>query len=271
MAEHPLLATLVFRGDEVSIEQGRLKIKPSSGEQVPPEWMRLNTAKIINEILVVLNREAFLFDGYSTGEYGSKRYSGITLQFSSIPVDKDCYAIFNAEIRRARNSKSGKKGALLPVGRFRVGKKSSFVKFWAQAGLQMPSRLSSFHDRMGRLRGICFTGSFRHAKKLSNDSVVPLQVSAVEIRDTILSQTNKVSLPSVNMQLPNKKHSVLTNRETVGRRAISDARGTSSACESYYGNKLKGSAVLREEAVSISLVAKPAEQTVDEWLADYAK
>lgn len=45
-----LLIKLLNKGDEISITQGQLLIKPSSGLVVPPNWLKQHEPLLINEI-----------------------------------------------------------------------------------------------------------------------------------------------------------------------------------------------------------------------------
>jgi hypothetical protein len=64
------LATLVNRGDAVSIEQGRLAISPPSGESLPAHWLQAHTPILLREILAALSIEAYEYISYTTGFYG---------------------------------------------------------------------------------------------------------------------------------------------------------------------------------------------------------
>ena len=115
-----LLTKLLNKGDNISIVQGVLLIKPSSGLDVPSNWLKQNESLLINDICQLFNITALRYKGYSTGYYGSKKSQGITLQFSNLQTKKDAYIIFNANLKRARNSKGGKKGEPLLGKQFSV-------------------------------------------------------------------------------------------------------------------------------------------------------
>ena len=153
----PSAQTLLARGDTLAILGGKLVITSASGKPVPKEWLEANKEKLILEVLERIRLDAFVYDSYSTGRYGKQNFCGVCLQFGSLLSNINPYVIFNAELDRVKDTSKGKKGSPLPTGQFRVGKRSSFYKFWAGLGLKTPQRLSSFHDYMGNLNNIVFT------------------------------------------------------------------------------------------------------------------
>jgi hypothetical protein len=105
------LATLVNRGDAVSIEQGRLAISPPSGESLPAHWLQAHTPILLREILAALSIEAYEYISYTTGFYGRiKAPPGVTLQPSATVTGINAYTLFNADLSRDRATKAGAKG-----------------------------------------------------------------------------------------------------------------------------------------------------------------
>ncbi len=171
-----LLPKLVARGDAVSIDAGRLKILTASGLPVPQDWLSRHSEALIREILEAVGVEAYRYDTYNTGRYEigfkGKRAPGVCLQFSGVVTGVPGYAIFNCDLDYARGKN---KGRPLPAKQFRVTKRFNFYKFWLRAGLKIPPRLGSFHDYMGNLRDILFSGISRN-ERLDGGTLSPLLV-----------------------------------------------------------------------------------------------
>lgn len=267
----PLAFKLLQRGDEIYIAGGRLVIHSKSGKPVPDEWFKEKSHDLTCDILNKTNTEAFIYESYSTGQYGSKRYSGVTLQFTSLLSGNEAFAIFNADLKRLKTTSKGKKGEPLPEGQFRVGKKSGFYKFWNQTGLDLPPRLSSFHDYMGNLKSWLFTGDYRQGKKLSNESLKPLNISYSEILKAFQLADQPDRARTIGIQKPDKCHTKVPYKESVESYAPHRVQPNLTAGASNYGKRLKGSTDIRDRVIPISTVERLKEQTEDEWLADYAK
>jgi len=178
-----LLATLVNRGDAVSIAQGRLAIRPASGKSVPEHWLQDHSPILLREILAARSIEAYEYVSYTTGFYGRIKAPGLTLQLVSTITGISAYTIFNADLTRDRTTKAGAKGTPLPKGHFRIGKRSHFYRFWHATQLPLPKRLSSLHDYMGNLRGILLTANKAPGQenRLDAGTLVPISISAFEI------------------------------------------------------------------------------------------
>ncbi|WP_288078368.1 hypothetical protein [Pseudomonas sp.] len=261
-----LTAKLLRRGDTVSIELGQLAIQPASGKPVPPEWISTNRARICRELLMSVGLDAFEYVGYSTGHYGKTRSAGITLQFVSMLSGQSVYAVFNADLTRQRNTATGKAGALLPKGQFRIGKRSHFYKFWLSAGLQIPDRLQRFYKCMGKLSTVLMAGAVSN-DRFDVQTLQPLTLSADEVirafsghkEGTTKAQGgHKEGTRSGHKEMP-------TDHEPQGLQPIP------TTCVSNYGNK-----VIREEGYKtipytpIDTPKPPQDQTVDEWLEAYS-
>jgi hypothetical protein len=168
-----LLETLLSRGDQVELIKGQLVITPASKHPVPKKWLSENSACLLIEIATLFDINVYVYDSYSTGNYGKHKSPGVTLQLINLTTGEDCYVTFNVELKRSRTSKSGVKGSCLSKGQFRVGKKYKFYKFWLSTGLSLPPRLSSFHDYMGNLKQLFFIPSFDRGAKIK-DKIIPL-------------------------------------------------------------------------------------------------
>lgn len=270
-ASKSLAFDLLQRGDEISIAGGRLVINSKSGKPVPDEWFKEKSHDLICDILNKTNTEAFIYESYSTGQYGSKRYSGVTLQFTSLLSGNEAFAIFNADLKRLKTASKGKKGGPLPEGQFRVGKKSGFYKFWNQAGLNLPPRLSSFHDYMGNLKPLFFTGDYRKGEKLSNESLRPLNISYPVIKRAFMIGGIKDKALTNRIHDPDSSHTTLPDNELRERQVPQGVQPILTTGTSNYGTRLKGNADTRSKVMPVNTGKIPQEQTPDEWLADYTR
>ena len=131
------------------------------------------------------------YEGYSTGHYGKNKAGGVTLQFVCEITHKNYYAIFNANLVRKRDIGRHKAGDPLPRGRFSVGSRSAFYKFWISAGLEVPPRLSAFNDYMGKLKNFKFSGDLSSGTRLD--------ASSLQVLTSNKSQTNLEQSPN-NLQ-----------------------------------------------------------------------
>lgn len=255
-----LLLTLLTRGDSVAIERGRLVIRPASGVAVPEQWLADNRLRLSRELLELVGMDAYEYDGYSTGSYGSSRRGGVTLQFVSAVNGEGAYAIFNADLTRARSVAGKKAGSPLPKGQFRVGKRSAFYKFWLSTGLPV-RRLSDFHDYMGKLSGILLTGAIERAR-IEASTLRPMTLSDAEIA-ALLPDT----IPTSARHHPDKTPTRAPDKETQQHQQPQGLQPFSTACVLNHGKT-----VIRRYGYTGDLSAlhtQHAASPVDEWLDEY--
>lgn len=262
-----LLATLVNRGDAVSIEQGRLVINPASGKSVPVQWLQNHSPMLLREILAALGIEAFEYVSYTTGWYGRSKAAGVTLQLVSVVTGINTYTIFNADLSRDRTTKAGAKGSPLPKGHFRIGKRSHFYRFWHSTQLPLPKRLSSLHDYMGNLRGILFTADKAPGQENRLDAglLAPLSISAKEIRKAFKPDSSR----TVSGQTTDNRQTSMPDKDSPQAHINRGLQDSSATCSTNYGKAVistRDNTVLTSPA---SLHKRPEEQTTEEWLDDY--
>lgn len=202
-----LLNKLLRRGDQLSIESGRLKLIPASGRQAAADqWLADNHDLLLSEILDATGRQAFRYIGYTTGKYvRGKNGGGVTLRFADLSTGEQAYCIFNARLDRERSSKHGEKGSRLPSGQFRPPEGGDFIPFWQRCGLALPRRLSAFHDYMGKLKQVLLIGDIDNTGRLKNRTLRPLEISDYELLQATgigpISPDNSRTTPG---QLPDK-------------------------------------------------------------------
>ena len=259
----PSLIRLLARGDEVAIEQGRLVLLPASGRQAPSEWLKTHERNLITQAASLAGIAAFEYLSYSVGQYGRSRAGGVTLQFRCINTGQPLFAIFNVDTRRARTTKHGKAGASLPPGQFRVGKRSAFYHFWTSTGLPV-RRLSDFHDYMGKLGSLIFTGTASKGERLDAATLQPLDLPASEL--TALIQTFRPDkLPTPTRQDPDNCPTNLPDKESAEAQQRRRIQTDATTGAGKYGNT-----VIRKYGDTGNRLT-PKDQSVDDWLADYAE
>lgn len=260
----PMLNALIESGASVSIEFGQINIVNQDGSKIN-ELLHYLHQDLFQEVLELLQIDAFSYIGYSVGNYGNK-HPGLTLQFISVVTGDSYYVIFNVDITRLRTTKSGRKGQLLPAGHFRVGKRSLFCSFWHSTQLKFPARLSAFHDYLGNLRNMLFTAEEvpNRPGRLSKQTLRPLSVPAEVISARLLADTSRTSAG----QLPDNRQTSVPDRnltESLKRQAFEGGSATGGA--GY------GKAVIRmrgyEGPGTTCQHKRPEEQTEEEWLADF--
>lgn len=190
---------------------------------------------------------------YSTGLYGRQNAGGVTLQLLCERTGEDYYVIFNADIKRKRNFKDKKAGTLLPKGRFSVGRKSAFYKFWLSTGITIPPRLSAFNDYMGKLKGLLFLAEINSDNRLN--------------ACTLRLMTNN---PQTDDKQSSNKLQTKNSNSNVSQNPI--ATGGSKNITTHINNY----DISKQESTNTSNTHTPfsdfidiKEQTYEDWINDY--
>ncbi|UVJ44298.1 hypothetical protein NVV94_01395 [Pseudomonas sp. LS1212] len=259
---------LLNRGVEISIERGKLVISPSSGKPVPQDWWDKHSPALLREILVTLGMDAYEYGGYSTGLYGPHKAAGVTIQLPSFVGGLNTHAIFNAELNRDRSTKAGKKGTPLPMGHFRIGKRSHLYRFWQSTGLPPPKRLSSLHDYLGNLRGILFTADIVADRKnrLDAGSLRPLSITAVEVRKAFSPDNGRTTAGQATDNCRTKA----PDKNSAPAQQNRGFQAKQTACTENHGNTVISTCEYTVDSEPVDSRKTPQEQTGEEWLADYS-
>lgn len=260
---------LLCRGDEVYIEHGRLVIRPASGKPIPKDWFQDHSLGIIREILNGIGIESYEYRDYTTGLYGKDKLPGVHLQFRSVVANSSTYTIFNADLTRTRTTKTGKAGSPLPDGHFRIGELSHFYNFWIETGLAVPKSRTSFHDYMGKLRGILFTAEVtaNRQSRLKSGSIRPASVSAEQVRIAFLP--DKLQIKSG--QPPDNSRTTLPDKESAQSLETRGFQPKSATCHESHGKTVIREYEYRDADIPHHYYKKPEDQSIDEWTADLSR
>jgi hypothetical protein len=265
---NPLLKRLLNRQDKIFIDNGQLLIEPASKNTVPDQWMIDNQESLALSIGILCNVNILRYDDYSTGNYSSKRAGGVNLQFFDLITGLMGYAIFNADLTRARNTAYGTKGTPLSSGKFSVGKRSSFYKFWCQAGLIAPKRLSTFSDQMGLLKVILFTGDYDKGERLSKNSIRPANISHEQIINCACNSLD--NLPTISRQLTDNVPTRTPDKEMTESHAPRALQAVSTTGDANYGNTFTRECGYKGKPIPVNdSYRRITEQSNSEWLEGY--
>jgi hypothetical protein len=296
ISDSSLLAKLLHKGDEIDVVQGKLVIKANSRLAVPLTWLKQNEALLINDICRLFNIVPLRYISYTTGSYGVKKSQGITLQFSNLQSGEDAYIIYNANLKRTRNSKHAKKGDLLPGKQFIVSERSGFYKFWLSTGLPLPKSPSKFYECIGKLKPLVFISSIDLNNRITDKKLPLLEVSFHELLDkyrvalagkqneeltakqplTFRQETAKqpLSFPAKDIQQNHIHNGLAANQSTCtskcGNTFIRKEVIRKGISPDYLPINTLNSNIVDEDIFEPILKNKrPEEQSVDEWLSDW--
>lgn len=264
------LLALFERGDIVSIENGLLTISQANGHQLFFSPFCAEAQPLTREVLTLSAQICALeYIGYSTGIYGQRKSPGLTLQFLDVVSRNEAYTIFNVDLARQRNTKAGRQGQPLPKGHFRIGRRHKFFGFWESTPLPMPRRLSSFHDYMGKLGGLLFTGQKVEAKgaRLDSGSLRPLSISAAEILAAFMPDNTRTAA----RQTPDNSRTKIPDKicaECQQRQGLQQDIGT---CAVNHGKTVIRECGYRDAGIPHHHVKRPEDQTIDEWTEDLCR
>lgn len=259
-----LLQKLLKRGDKVAIANGNLVIQPKSGGHIPTDWYEQHHDKLVSQIIDLLDVECFVFDSFTTGRYGSKMYSGVTLRFESCAKGDLYYCVFNAETRYKNEPNKGKP---LPNKRFRISKNSKLYKFLQRAGFAFPKRLSAIHDYMGNLKGILFIATVLDKEKLDKNSIAPLNVNCDQIKRLLCIKANNQQTSAKQFTYAFQTNT--PNIDTASSEASQCIEPNKNTCKEKHDISNQDSTIQVPPLTAVYKEKRPEEQTTEEWLAEY--
>lgn len=277
-----LLQNLRKRGDYVSIDNGRLVIKPVSGKDVPLDWLKKVKHELLDALIQESGRAAYYYHDYRTGKFHKGVAGGIMLILFNAITQQEITVFFNADVTYQRASHGHEKGDLRPDGEFYVYAKSSFLKFWKICGLKIPrGRVSELHKYMGMLKEIVFTGEIEpiNGKKILTSSLKPYNSIQSGVVD---AQKFVDSVATIKRQDLDNKSTMVFDNELQKYQKQSVLQRNLSAWSENRVSKLTRNDVSTGYVHSIdntntvhTLNCYPEEgvahlQSVDAWLDDYA-
>jgi len=258
------LKEVLKKGVKLSIKCGRLVIDEQL-TQHQQHWFDKHKSSFIQSIVNKLQPNLYVYVGYSTGRYKKQKFPGITLSFINLLTGGSGYIIFNACLDRKRTTKHGEQGSALPKDHFSIAKRSSFYKFWLKTKLDVPRRLSSFHDYMGKLKGLIFMFEIKKKEQLDKKSFALLSLEHEELNKLIFSD----NIPTTFGQTPDNSQTKSSDKiiklahNNKGFQA-SQTTGQNN-CELSY----QGSGDIRDSIYSVKSTISNNDQTNEEWLNDY--
>jgi hypothetical protein len=286
-----IITSLISKGHSVSIQNGRLEIIPSNGAIVPPDWLNNYSHRIASEVAQLVSQSLYVYSHYKTGTFKKGIAPGVMVSLNDLLTGENVYAIFNAELKRKRNTKSGNAGAALPKGKFTVGRQSALYKLWLKTDLELPRRPSELYKSIGKLKSIYVTAQRTNESKLSNSSIEMFSCDSQTIQRLIggnlvasqwqfggnLVASNggmelgqaQVANNGVNDIAVSQVNSALqaNSKCESDKPRVIESKGNQSTCHSNYDQSYK---VMTSNVSSISSNKKiPQEQTNEEWLEDF--
>lgn len=191
-----MLDKLLSVGICVAVKQGRLTATYLNGQakELTPDEVRT----VLKEIGKLTPAIMMTYLGYDTGNYligQGKRRPSLRLEFCPFAnCPKDPISFFNVVLTRDRAHSGGHaKGDPLPKGHFSVSRRHDFYKLWDNCGLPNGFSPTKYHERMGKLKGIIFTG-VRNEKKLNKiNDVSPLELSLDDIRRLVATHKERTN------------------------------------------------------------------------------
>lgn len=262
------LKKLISRGDTLAICRGRLEIKPASGRPVPEDWLRKNREPLVQEIAQGLQEDLFVFISHRTGRYGKGRYPGVCLTFQNLRNGAILYLLFNADLNRTRDTKSGRRGSPLPAGQFRVTKKHGLSQFWIGMGMNPPPRWCQLCRYMGNLSQLVFQGDEQSNGRIRKETLRPATLPASRIEQAIQQLSTPELYPNDAQHTP-IPYPVSVSSQPRETRSGQAFRRKSGTCESSH--ELSNQGITSEDFPSTSPLTDTPQETVsnDEWLNDY--
>jgi hypothetical protein len=229
---------------------------------VPQNWFTKFESDVVNEIINVTNRRAFVFSRWTL----TKTYRGsIRLEFCDIETGDIFHAFYGVCREYVRNSgKARSGGSLKNKNDFRVTKRSKFEYFWDRTGLEKPRRNSEYKHKMRLLKGLYFEAETTLQGELEKDDLKLLTIPADFIRrqftDNLLTTYRQFADNLPTSHQPTNNHKVQSKQCVHPPQPLttSENRKLDSRVDKYKGH-IRTSANL----------LLPEDQSVDYWLSDH--
>jgi len=263
-----MLRKLLARGDQVYIQKGRLVIQPGSGKAVQDEWFAQNETELITSILLVTCRNAYYYQDYSAGNFGGGRYPGISMSFVELNTFGTVYCCYNAELTRTRNSKYGRKGQPLKIGQFHPPTSGKFVKTWRSLGMEMPRRISEFHEKMSSLKGILFSLSIGSGSKVDKDKISTLEIPFELIHLALHGEGSSGNHSAKHRQPIGNSSAKVFGKEVDVSEEMRGSERISTACDKHHETSHQGTSYQEDDISLSSDLVK--DMSNDDWVDRYS-
>jgi hypothetical protein len=289
-----IIKQLFDKGYSVSIDNGKLNISTSNGREIPSQWLTDYSNRVASEVAQLLNQSIYSYSHYKTGIFCRGVAPGVMVTFIDLYTREDAFAIFNATLKRQRNTKLAKAGGALRKGVFNIGTRSALYKLWFKLGLDLPRRPSELYKSMGKLKSLYLTGENSNSTKLANNTIRPFSCDSkviIEILsgNSVASQwqsggkvvartggNNMRQNPAVRSGVNNTSETPLSrwigvNPNCVSQQlSVNKSKGHETACPA---NQEQSNKVMTNRVSSITTITNnkklPEEQTNDDWWSDY--
>lgn len=269
MAQNSLVGKLLSEGHEVFIKKGQVNIRPKSNCVIFQDWLNNHKQQITAEISTQTGIPIFAFISHKVGNFAKrKKGGGIAMQFKKISNGEPAYTIFNVNLNRKRKSKLGEAGSPFPEGQFGLTKDYDLYKLWGYTGLPIP-KPSCFHDRMGNLKKILFTGPITKGEKLTASLLRPVEITYQQILQAFEIHGVPNNYQTSYGQLPDNYQTSPPYKQSSQNHLDQGFQPNSSTVEKYYGISKQGSTGIRGSVISVNTLKRPQDQSIEEWLADY--
>jgi hypothetical protein len=122
---------------------------------------------------------------------------------------------------------------------------------------------------MGHLKQVLFIGEIDRKGRIDADTLKPVCISYRQL----LESSDRVGLPDsshrASRQLPDCSRIRMPYKESPLPQGYQGLQPSLATGTSKYGNKYQGNAVISQEETVLLSRREQAEQSVDEWVADY--
>lgn len=259
------LGPIIRYAQLLAIESGRLTLLAADqGRQTNADhYLKANYDNILECIIEVTNVPAFRFIKHTSGVYHNGKAEGVILHFLDIRSGEIVHCAFNGTIRRQRSVRGHEAGKRLPKGRFIPPKHGAFIKFWRSTGLAFARSPSEYHECMGRLKPLVFTGCLLDGNKLDKNSLTPLNLEFDRICEAVLGDAPVPGITPVKPRLLPGNYPVnMLGKEVVQTQQPRGIQPISTTAQHDHDSRSTGT---RLEESSIA----PEKQTTDQWLEDF--
>ena len=206
-------------------------------------------------------------ESYSVGKYDAGKNSGITFQLISVDTGLRYHFHYNVYLTRQRGQN---KGSRLPGKQFWVTERMKFYDFWHRiCGLETPSKgLTTFHDCMGKLKGLRFQAESLDGKKLEKDTLVLMAEFPTD--NIVISPDN---YPTSSRQVPDNFPITAPDKGMLRAPIYTAVESNITTCENKYVISKQvseyTSTFTNPSTTYTDESSRVANQTIEEWHADY--